>query len=84
MVWDQLWAEAGNVSGGLCVPCLELRLGRKLELTDFSYVPLNWHVAQDGEIPLVLRERLRGFMDQWAKLQCMYFKYTNDKESKLC
>ena len=41
LVRDELWAEAGNPSGFLCVGCLERRLGRALRPDDFSDAPVN-------------------------------------------
>jgi hypothetical protein len=41
MVTDELWKEAGDVAGYLCVGDLEQRLGRTLEPEDFPPLPIN-------------------------------------------
>ncbi len=41
IIWDELWGQAGDVEGCLCVSCLELRLGRRLVPDDFQELPLN-------------------------------------------
>lgn len=41
MVRDEVWKEAGDVDGFLCVACLEDRLDRALEPEDFPAFPLN-------------------------------------------
>ena len=63
--WDEyytlrhdLWRQANPaISGQLCIPCLEARLGRHLTPADFTAAPIN-------TMPLhrtaVLRERLGG------------------------
>jgi len=42
-VLDEVWAEAGmRYNGGmLCISCLEQRIGRSLQPTDFKDCPLN-------------------------------------------
>ncbi|MGA2321569.1 MAG: hypothetical protein ABSG95_12645 [Solirubrobacteraceae bacterium] len=51
MVRDEIWTAAGVGEGFLCVGCLELRLGRRLESGDFVDVPINepddpWHTPR--------------------------------------
>ena len=42
MLHDELWLQANPAGNGkLCVGCLEARLGRKLEPTDFIDAPIN-------------------------------------------
>jgi hypothetical protein len=36
MVSDEIWAAHGAGEYQLCVPCLEKRVGKRLELTDFT------------------------------------------------
>jgi hypothetical protein len=40
-VHDHVWAAAGDVSGYLCVGCLERRLRRQLVPEDFAPWPIN-------------------------------------------
>jgi hypothetical protein len=54
MVTDDVWRQAGDVRGDLCVQCLEERIGRELEHDDFRNLPLN----DDRELDSV-RLRLR-------------------------
>jgi hypothetical protein len=50
MVKNTIWLEAGNVEGYLCIGCLEQRLGRMLNLNDFTSAPVNspspWDTAR--------------------------------------
>jgi coenzyme F420-reducing hydrogenase beta subunit len=41
MVRDELWRKYGAGDGMLCVGCLERRVGRRLEGTDFNFLPLD-------------------------------------------
>lgn len=42
MVHDVLWDEVHpNMAGMLCLPCLEQRMGRRLQLSDFTSAPIN-------------------------------------------
>ena len=41
VVRNTVWKKAGDVSGRLCVGCIEKRLGRKLTPKDFPRTPLN-------------------------------------------
>ena len=41
MVQDKLWDKHCPKYGMLCISCLEKRIGRKLELEDFTDCPLN-------------------------------------------
>jgi hypothetical protein len=43
MVHDEVWAQSGmgGNDGMLCLFCLEARLGRTLEWTDFTDIPMN-------------------------------------------
>jgi hypothetical protein len=41
VVWDHIWELAPNKKGMLCIGCLETRLGRKLNSTDFPPLPVN-------------------------------------------
>jgi len=41
MVWDYVWEQAGMYRGFLCIGCLEERLSRTLNSTDFELVPVN-------------------------------------------
>jgi len=41
MTTDAVWQEAGDASGCLCIACLEDRLGRELQRSDFTAVPVN-------------------------------------------
>lgn len=41
MVEHRLWAEVKGAVDMLCIGCLESRLGRQLNLTDFIDCPLN-------------------------------------------
>ena len=38
MVHDTIWSRAGMKDGFLCIGCLEARIGRKLEPSDFKNV----------------------------------------------
>lgn len=41
-VTDELWASAvPEVKGMLCLPCLQKRIGRNLEVADFTSYPIN-------------------------------------------
>jgi len=43
MVHDELWATAGYQRKDIvCRPCFEKRIGRKLEMTDYTLCPLNF------------------------------------------
>jgi hypothetical protein len=43
MVHDELWTKAGyHQSDIACRPCFEKRIGRKLEMEDYTLVPLNF------------------------------------------
>ena len=45
MVHDQVWPNENGkpLEGLLCIKCLEIRLGRRLYLSDFNWsVPLNY------------------------------------------
>jgi hypothetical protein len=41
MVRNDVWHDAGMGDGYLCVGCVELRLGRRLEAHDFTPWPIN-------------------------------------------
>jgi hypothetical protein len=58
MVHNTIWAHAGMKDGFLCIGCLETRIGRKLEPSDFANVYGNdpdypWHSVR-------LKSRLTG------------------------
>ena len=58
MVHNTIWSRAGMNDGFLCIGCLEARIGRKLEPSDFANFPGNdpempWHCAK-------LKSRLTG------------------------
>ena len=40
-VHDHVWEIHGNKEGGLCIGCLESRMGRKLHIGDLKMVPIN-------------------------------------------
>lgn len=42
MVHDWLWLLHGSDLDMLCVGCLETRMGRRLEPSDFMEAPVNW------------------------------------------
>jgi hypothetical protein len=43
IVHDELWAKAGyHPSDVACRPCFEKRIGRKLEMDDYTLCPLNF------------------------------------------
>jgi hypothetical protein len=58
MVRDELWAAAGMTPDGgcLCIECLEARLGRQLDRSDFTDASVN---DPDGRCSLRLRDRLQ-------------------------
>lgn len=58
MIHDDLWAAIGDPEGELCIPCLEKRLGRKLNKRDFKPIPLNFADWMDGFHSPTLRDRL--------------------------
>lgn len=43
MVHNEVWAQSGmdGLSGMLCLLCLEARIGRDLEVSDFTSIPMN-------------------------------------------
>lgn len=41
MVTAEVWAVANADSGFLCIPCLEVRLGRPVVSSDFAAAPVN-------------------------------------------
>lgn len=59
-IWDQTGLFAD--SGMLCIPCVEKKLGRKLNHTDFRHCPLNDALVK-GIQPCseLLADRLKGF-----------------------
>lgn len=57
MVTKRTWRKANPADKGmLCIGCLEMRLNRKLTLSDFIWCPVNVMNAYDGSNRL--RERL--------------------------
>jgi hypothetical protein len=42
MVTNNIWRNYGAGRGMLCIGCLELRIGRKLDKYDFMNVPVNY------------------------------------------
>ena len=47
MLQDELWARiAPDVDGMLCLDCAEKRLGRPLNSSDFSQMPINENQAR--------------------------------------
>src|ERR1019366_2224390 len=65
MTRDEIWAEAGDVEGGLCVGCLEERLGRVLTPEDFLPLP----VHEDDELDSV---RLRTRKGSGGAVEALY------------
>ena len=58
MVHHDLWETANpKIKGMLCIGCLERRLGRELDYTDFTWSPLNLGNLFIGS------DRLRARMD---------------------
>lgn len=58
MVTDQVWEQAHpKLTGMLCISCLEARLGRLLNRTDFTDCPLNQMTVmfEDGSPRLLNR-----------------------------
>lgn len=43
MVHDEVWEQSGmdGLGGMLCLECLEARIGRYLEVADFTNIPMN-------------------------------------------
>ena len=43
MVHDEVWEQSGmdGLGGMLCLPCLEARIGRNLEVSDFTNIKMN-------------------------------------------
>lgn len=41
MLHNWLWEKAGDVPGFLCLQCVERRIGRELDASDFTDCPLN-------------------------------------------
>ena len=43
MVHDEVWEQSGmgKDDGMLCLPCLEARIGRNLEASDFTNIEMN-------------------------------------------
>lgn len=51
MILDDIWEAFGAGDGMLCVGCLEHRIGRELDVSDFTNCPLNvidmgWHKSE--------------------------------------
>ena len=65
MTRDEIWAEAGDVEGVLCVGCLEERLGRVLTPEDFLPLPVN----DDDELDSV---RLRTRKGSGRAVEALY------------
>ena len=61
MVYDEVWLSVVDRkhSGMLCISCLESRLGRKLNKTDFPPFPIN-NLLLNKVSPL-LRNRISSF-----------------------
>jgi hypothetical protein len=64
IVRDEVWDSVCEPNGGmLCIGCLEGRLGRRLESSDFKDVPVN-HSGRCSE-------RLRARMFRWKEGEAM-------------
>lgn len=61
MVQDEVWMQAQLTDGMLCIGCLEQRIGRGLQPSDFTDAPINLPRAI-GEKSQRLNERL-GYAD---------------------
>jgi hypothetical protein len=74
MVWDDVWNSAGlDVNAGmLCIACLEHRIGRRLNVHDFTDAPINFE-----RIGPRLRDRVFGTVPN-NEPQCRAFKTSTD------
>ncbi len=48
MVHDEVWDQTGIIGYGgmLCIECLEARIGRDLEASDFTNIPMNKPIVE--------------------------------------
>jgi hypothetical protein len=68
MVHGDVWAAAGMRHGWLCVPCLEVRLGRHLSPADLTTAPINdpWRYDDTDQLAsLKLRAALSRHKPLW-------------------
>lgn len=55
MVNDSIWDKYGAGTKMLCIKCLEKRIGRELQSTDFKHLPINYMAAREGSDLIKLR-----------------------------